>query len=108
MSDNLDFDPNSVGGLGDSLSPAEATDSDEIRNDDGDTVVDPPDHWSEADKIGDDETLDDKLAAEEPDVLRPAETAEGAPDDVAREPGRHRGQIDGTPEDGESLFNVVE
>jgi hypothetical protein len=36
----------------DTLSPSESTDSDEVRNDDGDTVVDPPDDWSEADKFG--------------------------------------------------------
>ncbi len=34
------------------LSPSESTDSDEVRNDDGDIVVDPPDGWSEADKFG--------------------------------------------------------
>jgi hypothetical protein len=34
------------------LDPSESTDSDEVRNDDGDTVVDPPDDWSEADKFG--------------------------------------------------------
>lgn len=91
----------------DTLNPSESTDSDEVRNDDGDIVVDPPDGWSEADKFGmtareaeEGESLDDKLSAEEPDVL---------PDAVppAERPTRvHRGQIDGTPEDGDSLFNV--
>lgn len=97
------------GGPGDTLNPSEATDSDEVRNDDGDVVVDPPDDWSEADKFGmtareeqEGESLDDRLAAEEPDVLNGA-----APDeDLPRR--AHRGQIDGTPEDGESLFNVEE
>jgi hypothetical protein len=97
------------GGPGDTLSPSESTDSDEVRNDDGDIVVDPPDHWSEADKFGmtareerEGESLDDRLAEEEPDVL----TGE-VPDQEL--PGRaHRGQIDGTPEDGDSLFNVVD
>jgi len=88
------------------LNPEESTDSDEVRNDDGDIVVDPPDDWSEADKFGmtareaeEGESLDDKLSAEEPDVL-PAQPPTERPTRV------HRGQIDGTPEDGESLFNI--
>jgi hypothetical protein len=97
------------GGPGDTLNPSESTDSDEVRNDDGDIVVDPPDDWSEADKFGmtageaeEGESLDDKVAAEEPDVL-----SGKAPDlDFPRR--AHRGQIDGAPEDGESLFNVDE
>ena len=91
----------------DTLSPEESTDSDEVRNDDGDIVVDPPDDWSEADKFGmtareaeEGESLDDKLSAEEPDMLPD-------PGPPAERPTRvHRGQIDGTPEDGDSLFNV--
>ena len=63
--------------------------------------------WSEADKFGmtareeeEGESLDYKLSAEEPDV-----TPEPGP--PAERPARvHRGQIDGTPEDGDSLFNV--
>ncbi|MDJ0392841.1 hypothetical protein QMK17_05800 [Rhodococcus sp. G-MC3] len=57
------------------LDPSESVDSDEIRNDDGDTVVDAPDHWSEADKFGttaaearEGESLDEKLSEEEPDT----------------------------------------
>ncbi|MGB6515754.1 MAG: hypothetical protein WBF57_22810 [Mycobacterium sp.] len=96
-------------GPGNTLNPSESTDSDEVRNDDGDIVVDPPDDWSEADKFGmtareaeEGESLDDKVAAEEPDVL-----SGKAPDlDLPRR--AHRGQIDGAPEDGESLFNVDE
>lgn len=95
------------GGPGQTLNPSESTDSDEVRNDDGDIVVDPPDDWSEADKVpttseeGQVESLDDKLAAEQPDVLDRATGDDG--------PGRrHRGQVDGTPEDGESLFPVVD
>src|SRR6201993_1141339 len=91
----------------DTLSPSESTDSDEVRNDDGDIVVDPPDDWSEADKFGmtereaeEGECLDDKLNAEEPDVLPEAEPP------AERRSRVHRGQIDGTPEDGDSLFNV--
>jgi hypothetical protein len=91
----------------DTLSPSESTDSDELRNDDGDIVVDPPDDWSEANKFGmtareeeEGESLEYKLAAEEPDVPPGA----GAP---AERPDRvHRGQIDGAPEDGDSLYNV--
>ena len=63
------------GGPGDTLLPSEATDSDEIGNDDGDQVVDPPEHRQGADKYraaSEGEPLDDKLAAEEPDT--PAET----------------------------------
>ncbi len=87
----------------DTLSPSESTDSDEVRNDDGDSVVDPPEGWSEADRFGmtareerEGESLADRLAEEEPDVLPDA----GPP---AERPAR-RGQISGTPEDGESLF----
>ena len=97
------------GGPGDTLNPSESTDSDELRNDDGDIVVDPPEGWSEADKFGvtgseeeEGESLDDKLAAEEPDVLTDQ-------DSDGDRPGRaHRGQIDGTPEDGGSLYDVVD
>jgi hypothetical protein len=97
------------GGPGDTLSPSEGTDSDEVRNNDGDIVVDPPDDWSEADKFGmtareerEGEPLDARLAAEEPDVLNGGVAVEEGPHRA------HRGQIDGTPEDGESLFNVEE
>ena len=99
------------GGPGDTLSPSEGTDSDELRNDDGDIVVDPPEGWSEADRFGmtareerEGESLDDRLAAEEPD---PSDAAIGASDDGG--PGRaHRGQVDDTPEDGDSLYTVVD
>jgi hypothetical protein len=91
----------------DTLSPSESTDSDEVRNDDGDIVVDPPDDWSEANRFGmtareerEGESLDARLAEEEPDVVP-------EPGPPAERPVRvHRGQIDGTPEDGDSLFNV--
>jgi hypothetical protein len=97
------------GGPGDTLNPSESLDSDEVRNDDGDTVVDPPEDWSEANRFGvstaeqvEGESLDARLAEEEPDVIADVEPA-----DVL--PGRaDRGQISGTPEDGESLFDVVE
>lgn len=96
-------------GPGDTLDPSESTDSDELLNDDGDIVVDPPEGWSEADKFGmtareerEGESLDQRLSEEEPDVIPDIEPA----DDM---PGRaHRGQIDGVPEDGPSLFQVVD
>lgn len=96
-------------GPDDTLNPEESTDSDELRNDDGDTVVDPPEDWSEADKFGmtareerEGESLDARLAEEQPDVEPGGlEQDEG--------PGRaHRGQVDGTPEDGDSLYEVVD
>jgi hypothetical protein len=91
----------------DTLSPSESTDSDEVRNDDGDIVVDPPDDWSEANRFGmtareerEGESLDARLAEEEPDVLPDAAPPTERPTRV------HRGQIDGAPEDGDSLFNI--
>ncbi len=102
------------------LTPEEALDSDEVRNDDGDEVVDPPERWIDA---REDETLDERLSDEEPDV-RPsdvdvrdaddttAETESMPNDEVDRldpeQHGRERGQIDGTPEDGDSFYDVVE
>ncbi|CAN3129404.1 hypothetical protein ACNUDN_15870 [Mycobacterium sp. smrl_JER01] len=66
---------NDLGGADDMLSPMEATDSDELRNSDGDEVVDPPESWSAADRYGVSseeerlgETLDQRLAEEVPDV----------------------------------------
>ena len=102
------------------LDQSESLDSDEVRNDDGDEVVDPPDHWIEAE---DHESLDEKLAAEVSDDSRddgPSREAhdsdEGGAlrvlsnDDLDRidpeQHGRERGQIDGTPEDGDSFYNV--
>ena len=105
------------------LSPEESLDSDDVRNDDGDDVVDAPDRWIEA---RDDESLDERLAAEEPDTLvgspprDPADVEEGiAPDDeygvrhaevvdgvIVEDSRVDRGQVDGTPEDGDSFFGV--
>lgn len=106
------------GGPGDTLNASEGTDSDELRNDDGDIVVDPPEDWSEANRFGvtareerEGESLDDRLAAEEPDVPDDIEPADpvGPVDPVDKGPRRaHRGQIDGTPEDGDSLYDVVD
>ena len=85
-------------------------------------MVDPPDTWIEP---REDESLDERLAAEEPDT-----SADGpAPDPSTLEDGVSskeyavkeadvvdgvivedsrvsRGQIDGTPEDGDSFFDV--
>ncbi|BBX69894.1 hypothetical protein MPSYJ_33550 [Mycolicibacterium psychrotolerans] len=118
---------NDLGGADDMLSPMEGTDSDDVLNDDGDEVVDPPEHWTGADKFGmsadeqrQGESLDDRLAEEVPDVgesdidLRDAvEVADAdvplpGTDPAPQESGVHEGQIDGAPEDGESLFPVVE
>lgn len=98
--------------IGDTLGPAESLDSDEVRNDDGDIVVDPPEDWTEADKFGmtaremrEGESLDARLPEEEPDVLPDAPGYAAIPDGS---PGRaHRGQVSGTPEDGDSLYSVV-
>lgn len=99
------------GGPGDTLNASEGTDSDEVRNDDGDVVVDPPEGWSEANRFGmtarearEGESLDARLAEEEPDVSTDAvgATDEGGPRRA------HRGQIDDTPEDGDSLYNVID
>ena len=115
-------DDSDAGGPGDTLSPQESLDSDDVRNNDGDDVVDPPDQWIEA---RDDETLDERLAAEvpdtsvaasprDPDVLEegiaPAEYgvkhAEIVDGVIVEDSRVDRGQIDGTPEDGDSFFDV--
>jgi hypothetical protein len=106
------------------LTPQEELDSDEVRNADGDEVVDPPDRWLEA---KDNETLDERLAEEVPDDF--GEGADQEPsqahdsdagggltllsnDEIDHiDPnvhGRDYGQIDGTPEDGESSYDVIE
>jgi hypothetical protein len=116
MTDGFDDNP---------LDTTESLDSDEIRNDDGDQVADPPERWIEA---KDDETLDERLAEEVPDVS--ADDSDDDDDSEAHDSdegggltlvsddeldridpsvhGRERGQIDGTPEDGESFFDIVE
>ncbi|MDT5094199.1 MAG: hypothetical protein QOH60_3562 [Mycobacterium sp.] len=104
------------------LTPEEQLDSDEIRNDDGDEVVDPPDQWLDP---REDESLDERLADEEPDtsVDTPLSDAAYTPDGVSsseygvkeadvvdgvivQDSRVDRGQIDGTPEDGDSFFDV--
>lgn len=113
------------------LSQSEELDSDEIRNDDGDEVADPPERWIEA---KDDETLDERLSEEVPDVTAELDDGEEGADTVdpteahdsdaggglevvaddeldrldTQRHGSEQGQIDGTPEDGSSFFDVVE
>ena len=109
------------------LSQSEELDSDEIRNDDGDEVADPPERWIEA---KDDETLDERLSEEVPDVTAEVDDDDDddeteahdsdaggglevvADDELDRldtqRSGSERGQIDGTPEDGSSFFDIVE
>jgi hypothetical protein len=100
------------------LTPEEALDSDEVRNDDGDEVVAPPEQWIDP---GEGETLDERLAEEVPDVSPDdidtrdaddtAQETESVPEDELdrldpEKHGKDRGQIDGTPEDGDSFFDV--
>lgn len=110
----------------DMLDQAESLDSDEVRNDDGDEVVDPPDRWIRAEE---DESLDERLAAEVPDAGATADDSDESDvgeaagdsdedgalvtlsdDELDRiDPanhGRENGQIDGAPEDGDSFYNV--
>lgn len=90
----------------DMLEQSESLDSDEVRNDDGDEVVDPPERWISADE---NESLDEKLAAEISDQAgqdRPSTQADDLDDIDPDAHGRTRGQIDGAPEDGESFYNV--
>jgi hypothetical protein len=109
------------------LSQSEELDSDEIRNDDGDEVADPPEKWIPA---KDDETLDERLSEEVPDVsaddddddddegseAHDSDAGGGlevvSDDEIDRldtqRHGSEEGQIDGTPEDGTSFFDIVE
>lgn len=109
-------------GPDDTLGPTESLDSDDVRNDDGDVVVTPPDRWQAADRdemttrgqrAG--ESHAERIAQEEPDVPAaaegepPAESAHidttNATTDDNRPARRHHGQVDGTPEDGGALFD---
>ncbi|GFG68476.1 hypothetical protein [Mycolicibacter senuensis] len=104
MTDRPDIDPATNTTDDDTLPPSEATDSDELRNDDGDATVTPPDSWQPVDEATN-ESLDDKLAAERPD------TGLGRDPDEAGQAvtgGRHRAQVSGSPEDGDSYYNVEE
>ncbi|MFG1932687.1 hypothetical protein ACGFK1_18890 [Mycobacterium sp. NPDC048908] len=78
------------------LGPSESLDSDDVRNDDGDIVVDAPTRWIPAE---DHLTLNQRLAAEEPEF--------GYTEESPLLPRRHRGQISGSPNDGSSFFAVA-
>ncbi len=102
------------------LDASESLDSDEVRNDDGDEVADAPERWIEAKE---DETLAERLSDEEPDVSPDDRVSMDSHDsdqggglssmsnaDIDRidpsQHGREEGQIDGTPEDGDSFFSI--
>lgn len=104
------------------LDQSEGLDSDEVRNDDGDEVVDPPTHWIPAEEH---DSLAEKLAAETPDVSPwdgpsfASEDDEGERDVILMsddqldrldldQHGVARGQVSGAPEDGESFFDVAD
>ncbi|WP_409426948.1 hypothetical protein [Mycobacterium sp. SMC-11] len=104
MTEQPDFDSAATDTTGDdTLPPSEATDSDELRNDDGDAAVTPPDDWQAADSETAHQSLDAKLAAEQPDVAGP----DHDPDEAVGG-GRHRAQVSGSPEDGDSFYAVEE
>lgn len=77
------------------LPPSEATDSDEMGNDD--ETMTAPDRWQDAAEIAH-EPLEDRLAAEEPDLTasdrRPDERVEG---------GRHRAKTSRDPDAGDPV-----
>jgi hypothetical protein len=110
--------PTDVNGDDDMLDQAESLDSDQVRNDDGDEVADPPEEWM---KASENESIDDKLAAEVPDDPPPMDAGDSdhgvalglvSEEDLDRiHPGEHGSssrQVDGTPEDGDSFFDVTE
>jgi hypothetical protein len=82
-------------GPGDTLSPSESLDPDDLKNDGDNDVVDPPEHWAEADKFGtthseerEGESLDDRVAEEVPDIPleeQPEVPVAAAPDDQLTE-----------------------
>lgn len=88
-----DYDDTRLDGT---LGPSESLDSDEVRNDDGDIVVDAPLRWISPEE---NLTLDRRLAAEEPELGYTEETPV-----LSR---HHRGQISGSPNDGSSYFMVA-
>jgi hypothetical protein len=112
-SDNRDFDdsPNDTGGVDDTLRPMEALDPDDVRNADGDEVVDPPNHWAAADKVAEEpegESLDEKLAAEEPEQTAVSDETDDVDQIDPEDHGTAEGQVSGAPENGDSFFPVVE
>ncbi|MGV9803786.1 hypothetical protein ACWDTP_37670 [Mycobacterium sp. NPDC003449] len=99
----IDGDYDDIGPDG-TLGPSESLDSDQVRNDDGDIVVDAPLRWiAPRDHL----TLDNRLAAEESEVGYDERGEVGyGPARLPRN-GRHRGQISGSPYDGSSFFLVA-
>ncbi|ORA82919.1 hypothetical protein BST28_01610 [Mycolicibacter kumamotonensis] len=104
MTDQPEVDPATDTTDDDTLPASEATDSDELRNDDGDATVTPPESWQPG-GAAINESRDDKLAAEQPDTGAPPGSDEA---DRAITGGRHRAQVSGSPEDGDSFYNVEE
>jgi hypothetical protein len=102
--------PNDTGGVDDTLRPMEALDSDDVRN--ADEAVDPPEHWAAADQIAEEpegESLEEKLAAEEPESSPQPSDPGVAMDQIDPEDhGTDQRQVSGTPEDGDSIFPIVE
>lgn len=82
-------------GPGDTLNPSESLDPDDVKNADGDDVMDAPDQWSEADRFGttpreeiEGEPLETRVAEEEPEVAleeQPEIPVAVAPDDKLSE-----------------------
>lgn len=64
MTDHPHIDPSTDTSDDETLPPSEATDSDELHNDDGDADVTAPDAWRLANAR---HSLDEKLAAERPE-----------------------------------------
>lgn len=94
------------------LGPSESLDSDQVRNDDGDIVVDAPLRWIAPEVHL---TLDTRLAAEEAEVgydeVAKVDEDEGAKvgygGRLLPRTGLHRGQISGSPYDGPSFYLVA-
>ncbi|GAB4585711.1 hypothetical protein Ntsu_35430 [Nocardia sp. IFM 10818] len=99
----------------DMLDATESLDSDDVRNEDGDEVVAPPDEWQAADR--DEMTARGQREGESHADRLAEEVAEGDGRSTAdlddpnlvdteddRPTRRHRGQVSGAPEDGDSFF----
>ena len=91
MNTEREYDQDTVGDYDENtLSGSEGLDADVITTDNEDLTVDAPESWK---PVEENDTLDEKLAAERPDVDPPAPEDEG----VAEEP---RDQIDGLDPEG--------
>jgi len=96
----------------DMLEPSESVDSDELGDTVGDAVAEPPDEWAGADRIGTTaeeeragETLDERLADEQPDIQPVEQTdrpsAAVAPEDLDETVDDV--MVPGEPVDGEDI-----